>query len=100
MRVLWILSGRSITPLGFPKRKKKENNVGDEARRGQSTEIAIPIIFLNQLILIHEPLLKKNAEMQKCGNAEVELVYLLTEMSIMGRMSAVSFLTRSLNWLR
>ena len=69
--------------------------MGDEARRGQSTEIAIPIIFLNQLTLIHEPLLK-NAEMQKCG----ELVYLLTEMSIMGRMSAVSFLTRSLNWLR
>gem|GEM_PF-2924645 len=34
--------------------------------------------------------------MRKCG----ELVYLLTEMSIMGRMSAVSFLTRSLNWLR
>ena len=25
-----------ITPLGFPKRKN--NNVGDEARRGQSTE--------------------------------------------------------------
>jgi len=59
MRVRWILSGRSITPLGFPKR----NNVGDEARRGQSTEIAI-IIFLNQLILIHEPLLK-NAEMRR-----------------------------------
>ena len=68
--------------------------MGDEARRGQSTEIAI-IIFLNQLTLIHEPLLK-NAEMQKCG----ELVYLLTEISIMGRMSAISFLTRSLNWLR
>jgi hypothetical protein len=65
MWVRWILSGRSITPPGFPKRK----NVGDEARRGQSTEIAI-IIFLNQLTLIHEPLLK-NAEMQKCGNAEV-----------------------------
>ncbi|MFP3307401.1 MAG: hypothetical protein RXN93_08755 [Thermocladium sp.] len=44
MQVRWILSGRSITSPGFPKR----NNVGDEARRGQSTEIAIPIIFLNQ----------------------------------------------------
>jgi len=45
---------------GFPKR----NNVGDEARRGQSTEIAIPIIFLKQLTLIHETSVKK------CGSAE------------------------------